>query len=201
MRVSREQAARNRERTVDAALRAFRAHGFDRVSIAELMASAGLTHGGFYKNFDSKEALELEASELGVERSIRAIRVAAGEPAPSARRRIAERYLASTEVGEPANGCTIAALAVDVGRSDAPVQRVFARGVVGMAAEIAKAEPRAASSDGPDAAEASVDAALGDVAALVGALVLARAVNRADPGLSARILDSTIARVSAPRPS
>jgi len=62
MRVSREQAAENRRRIVDAAGRLFRDKGFDGVGVDAIMKSAGLTHGGFYGHFDSKEALAAEAS-------------------------------------------------------------------------------------------------------------------------------------------
>ena len=217
MRVSREQAARNRARSVDAALRAFRTHGFDGVSIADLMASAGLTHGGFYKNFASKQALELEASVLGIERSIVAI-AAMAEPGrgtsptggesieeSTTKRRIAEAYLTAQHRDEPANGCTVAALAVDAGRSSVEIQRAFAQGVVGMAQRVAHPEspPMAEGQDPASENDLAIvsDDALADVAALVGALVLARAVKDADPRLSARILDSTIQHVSSPRPA
>lgn len=63
-RVSREQAERNRERVVEAACRLFRQHGVENVSIADVMAAAGLTPGGFYKQFASKKALIDEAFGL-----------------------------------------------------------------------------------------------------------------------------------------
>ena len=61
MRVSKEQAAANRERIVEEAARLFRERGFDGIGVAELMNSAGLTHGGFYGHFDSKDQLMAEA--------------------------------------------------------------------------------------------------------------------------------------------
>ena len=57
MKVSREQVAENRKRILDAAARLFRERGFESVTVAEVMSAAGLTHGGFYGHFDSKEAL------------------------------------------------------------------------------------------------------------------------------------------------
>src|SRR5205823_5196787 len=62
MRVSREQAADNRERIVEAAAQLFRERGFEGIGVADLMKEAGLTHGGFYGHFSSKEALIAEAS-------------------------------------------------------------------------------------------------------------------------------------------
>lgn len=61
MKVSREQAERNREKVVDAASRLFRARGVEGVGIGEVMRECGLTHGGFYNQFESKEALAAEA--------------------------------------------------------------------------------------------------------------------------------------------
>jgi TetR/AcrR family transcriptional regulator, transcriptional repressor for nem operon len=61
MRVSRERAAENRDRIVDAAGRLFRERGLDGIGVANLMKAAGLTHGGFYGHFASKEDLEVQA--------------------------------------------------------------------------------------------------------------------------------------------
>ncbi|UUZ53911.1 TetR/AcrR family transcriptional regulator [Massilia sp. H-1] len=62
MKVSKEQAAENRERVVETAARLFREHGYNGIGVADLMKGAGLTHGGFYGNFGSKEALLAEAA-------------------------------------------------------------------------------------------------------------------------------------------
>ena len=69
MRVSREQAAENRDRIIDAAGRLFRERGFDGIGVANLMKAAGLTHGGFYGHFESKEDLEVEACARVLARS------------------------------------------------------------------------------------------------------------------------------------
>ena len=80
MRVSREQAVQNRERIVEAAAQLFRERGFDGIGVADLMKEAGLTHGGFYGHFSSKEELIAEASahalagSLAVWRSSRIVR-------------------------------------------------------------------------------------------------------------------------------
>src|SRR5918995_2146585 len=69
MRVSRERAAENRDRIIDAAGRLFRERGFDGIGVANLMKAAGLTHGGFYGHFESKEDLEVQACARGLARS------------------------------------------------------------------------------------------------------------------------------------
>src|ERR1700683_4889514 len=63
LRITKDRAAENRARVVDAAAKLFRAKGFDAVGVAELMRAAGMTHGGFYNHFESKEALEKVACE------------------------------------------------------------------------------------------------------------------------------------------
>ena len=70
MKVSREQAAQNRERIVEAAAHLFRERGFDGIGVADLMKEAGLTHGGFYGHFSSKDALFAEASARALTRSL-----------------------------------------------------------------------------------------------------------------------------------
>ncbi len=67
MRVSRETARKNRQRVVRTASEQFRINGYDGIGVANLMKAAGMTQGGFYKQFDSKEALELEATELALD--------------------------------------------------------------------------------------------------------------------------------------
>src|SRR3546814_1848579 len=67
MRVSREQAAENRSRVVEVAGRLFRERGFDGIGVADLMKAAGLTHGGFYGQFSSKDQLAVEATERALE--------------------------------------------------------------------------------------------------------------------------------------
>ena len=70
MKVSREQAAQNRDRIVEAAAQLFRERGFEGIGVADLMKEAGLTHGGFYGHFSSKEDLIAEASARALTRSL-----------------------------------------------------------------------------------------------------------------------------------
>src|SRR3954467_11321554 len=81
MKVTREEAARNRERIVEAAARRFRERGFEGIGVADLMKEAGLTHGGFYGHFESKEQLMAEALASAMARSRqRWAKRAAGSP-------------------------------------------------------------------------------------------------------------------------
>src|SRR6188474_3801293 len=70
MRVSREQAVQNRDRIVEAAAQLFRERGFDGIGVADLMKEAGLTHGGFYGHFSSKDDLIAQASARELTRSL-----------------------------------------------------------------------------------------------------------------------------------
>lgn len=161
-RVSQAQAQENRQRIVDTASRLFREQG-THVSVADLMKAAGLTHGGFYKQFDSKEALIDEATTHAfggfTERRMPEPGSTAGEE--SGRRAFIDAYLSVEHRDHPAEGCPVAGLAVDVARGSGggEARRVYAEGVGDLAEWLADG-------DGDGIAQLS---------AMVGALVLARA--------------------------
>ncbi|MEU3461264.1 helix-turn-helix domain-containing protein [Streptomyces sp. NPDC006733] len=200
MRVSRRQAAANRERVVGAAAELFRVHGLDGVSIADIMRSAGLTHGGFYGQFTSKEVLAEEACADGVRRSVAAICASAAEPPDAAEdsrteqrtalRRVLDAYLSAERRDRPQEGCTLAALAGDAGRGSPQLQGVFAAGVLDMARALGSVESGLPADD----EAAPLDLPL--LAAMVGAVVLSRAVHAADAALSDRILAETKERLA-----
>src|SRR5262245_28533240 len=122
MRVTREQAAANRERIVETASTLFRQHGFDGVGVADIMKAAGFTHGGFYGHFASKEALAAEACAH-----------ASRDPwpswldAPAGERlgRVVHGYLTPRHRDNHASGCVFAALGSDVSRQPRAVRRAF----------------------------------------------------------------------------
>src|SRR4029453_19541751 len=108
MKVSREQAARNRERILDAAAQLFRERGFEGVGVADLMKEAGLTPGGFYGHFSSKEDLIAEASARALTRSL-ARWSELGERAPrDPLSAIAGVYLTGRHRDNPGTGCLLA---------------------------------------------------------------------------------------------
>src|SRR5256714_15571476 len=117
MKVSREQAAQNRDRIVEAAARLFRERGYEGIGVADLMKEAGLTHGGFYGHFSSKDDLIAEASARALAGSLAAFselaEQAPSDPLPA----IASAYLSKTHRDKPGEGCLLAAL-----RSDMPPQ-------------------------------------------------------------------------------
>jgi TetR/AcrR family transcriptional repressor of nem operon len=171
-RVSREQTAYHQQAIVETASRLFREHGLDGISVAGLMAAAGLTHGGFYGHFDSKEALAATACRSAYEDAVgrwRA-RVARSPDAAAARALLVERYLSDASRDRPGRSCPTAALVGDVAREPAG----SAVGVVFRDGNAALLEILAALQGTGDAARNRREA-LGDFCTMVGSLILARA--------------------------
>jgi TetR/AcrR family transcriptional repressor of nem operon len=189
MRVSREQAAKNRERVLDVASRLFRERGFDGVGVAELMRAAGLTHGGFYGQFASKDDLIAQACERSISAGLeRWSRLAADAPR-GALRAIAANYLSAAHRDGPGAGCLLAALGTEASRQAAPVRRAVTDGVRSLVAALTRF--------GPGRSEAARrERAIATFASLVGAMVLARAVDDAE--LSDEILAAVSASIAGP---
>ncbi len=172
MKVSREQALENRENVVQAAARLFRERGIDGVGVAELMKSVGLTHGGFYGQFGSKEELVAEACAWAFEGSVaKWKRTAAAHPRDAAGA-IADFYLAPEHRDRPGAGCAAAALAGDMAREGVHARQAFTQGVRDLVGVIA------ASKEGSESQRQRQ--ALATFSAMLGAVVLARAVDDAE---------------------
>lgn len=170
MRVSREQAEKNREHVIDTAARLFREKGYSGISVADLMKAAGLTHGGFYGNFDSKEDLMAAACTRALDESAARWQALLADDPETALARIVASYLSRAHVAHPGQGCTLAALGSDAARLSAPVRSVTTQGVRD---QIALLTPLMAGAD----AAAQRRAAMAAYASMVGALLVARAVN------------------------
>ncbi len=188
MRVTREQAAENRERIVQVAAKLFRERGFDGIGVADLMKSAGLTHGGFYGHFGSKDDLVAEACGRALEKSVEKWDRLAAESPEDPLRAIAGSYLSQTHIDKPGSGCLLAALGPDVARQDRSVRRAMTDGLRTMMERLTAWVPGKSKVDKRRAAIASY-------AAMLGALVMARGVD--DPELADEILRATLA--SLPR--
>jgi len=181
MRVSREQAEKNRANVVNVAGRLFRKRGFDGVGIADIMQAAGLTHGGFYRQFGSKDALAAEASAGALAATRRRWEAVLREAREAPLQAIAEFYLTPSHRDHAETGCAFAALAPDAARAGPEVKAVFESGLeskLELVTEALKAQ-------GVAAADVRAEA-LAALSTLVGALALSRAVN--DPALSDEIL-------------
>lgn len=186
MKVSREQAQHNRQKVVEAAARLFRERGVDRIGVAELMKSVGLTHGGFYGQFGSKEELVAEACAWAFERSVAKWKRTAAAHPRDAMRVIADAYLSPAHRDHPGAGCAAAALAADMAREGVHARQAFTQGVADLVDVIATAP-------GQTPPEARRQEALAAFSTMVGALVLARAVD--DPAFADEILAAARASI------
>jgi TetR/AcrR family transcriptional repressor of nem operon len=173
MKVSREQMAENRRRILDVASRLFKEKGFEAVSVAEVMKAAGLTHGGFYGHFDSKD--DLVAQTL-------AHALAADNFAGDAFGDFVRTYLSPHHRDDPAGGCPTSCLAAAIRHQTPAAQAAMTEGLRAQIARVEKALPDV------DAADRR-RAAIGSWAAMVGAVILSRAVD--DDELSVEILEKT----------
>jgi TetR/AcrR family transcriptional regulator, transcriptional repressor for nem operon len=174
---SQSDKAASHERIVKTASRRMRRDGIDNVSVAELMNEAGLTHGGFYRHFASRDDLVAEAIDAALAQGSRRIREAAQLGGARALAAIIDGYLSRLHRDKPEAGCAVAAVPTDIARTDPRARIAYSRQVRSYIELLAELTPGSVS-----------DEAHLILAALVGALVLARAVD--DRGLSDELLES-----------
>jgi TetR/AcrR family transcriptional regulator, transcriptional repressor for nem operon len=171
-RVSRQEADNNRVAITEASARLFRERGIKGVSVSDLMGAAGLTHGGFYGHFASKEALAGEACSWAFERSCERWkkRIAENADSQAAKATLIDGYLSPAARGNPGTSCPTTALASDVAREDpdSPVRAAFASGVDALMSIFVELQQTGDS--GADRRQA-----LAEFSTMVGALLLARA--------------------------
>ncbi len=180
MRVSRAQAEENRETVINVASRLFREHGFDGIGLKDLMKGAGLTQGGFYKQFASKDDLAALASARAMESATaRWSAAAAGSSDPL--EAVMEFYLSTDHRGEKAEGCPLVALASDAARQSLEVKRPFEDGV---RAHFEVLEELVGGAENPEATCKSMVI----LSLMVGAVTLSRLIQ--DESLSQGILRS-----------
>lgn len=169
-RSSQADAARNRAQVIEATSHLLRERGAAGVSVQDAMSAAGLTHGGFYKHFASKDELLATAARTAFDDILERLeRITRESAAPAdARERIISEYLTPQHRDTPATGCANTALAADAARSES----IELRGayVSGFEQTLQRLE---ALTEGPDARRR----ALQDLLVLVGGLTLARATS------------------------
>ncbi|AVJ33322.1 TetR family transcriptional regulator [Stenotrophomonas sp. MYb57] len=189
MKVTKAQAQANRAHIVETASTLFRERGYDGVGVADLMAAAGFTHGGFYKHFGSKADLMAEAAACGLTSSAAAV-------ADLDVQAFVSEYLSRAHRDGPGQGCTLAALCTDAARQTDAVKAAFAAGIEARLATRATQEGQA-QRDPHDAARARSIALM---AQAVGALVLSRSCPDESP-LADEILDACRADLLARLPA
>lgn len=186
MRVSREQAEQNRQTVINTASRLFREHGFDGIGLKDLMKGAGLTQGGFYKQFDSKEDLIAQASQRAMEMATRRWSDVIAENPGGEIEAIIEFYLSADHRAEKRDGCPLAALGSDAARLSPEVKASFEAGVKAHLELLAELMPS-------DNSKGSYSGAFQMLSLMVGALTLARMIN--DESLASAFLDSAASEI------
>jgi TetR/AcrR family transcriptional regulator, transcriptional repressor for nem operon len=172
------------ERIVETAARAIRRSGYAGTSVADIMKEAGLTHGGFYAHFASREAMLAEAADrAGAEAVAASARIATAAPPEQALRSLLRAYLSKEHVRSPEMGCPVATLGSEMPRQAPEVRRAATLRIKEMIDVVARQSPDWGQ---PGAHER----ALVTTATMVGALVMARAVD--DPKFSDALLKAAL---------
>lgn len=128
LKVTREQALQNRDRVLDVAARLFRERGFDGIGVADLMKSAGLTHGGFYGQFGSKEALMAEACTRSFDSALQRWTMVGGQATSNPLAAVMQGYLSQQHRDNPGAGCVIASLGAETSRQGSSLRRAVTDG-------------------------------------------------------------------------
>jgi AcrR family transcriptional regulator len=183
-RTTREEKEATHQRIVEAAARAIRRSGYGGASVADIMKDAGLTHGGFYVHFASREAMLAEAADrAGTEIVAASERIAAAVPREQALQALLSAYLSKAHFEAIETGCPLAALVSEMPRQSPEVRRAATRRIKEMIDLVARQSPDWGQ---PRAHER----ALVTVATMLGALQLARAVD--DSALSDALLKAAL---------
>lgn len=185
MRFDKGHKEQTRRRIVETAARRFRKEGVEAVGIAGLMADAGLTHGGFYAHFASKEELVRAAlDEASAQSQTRRAEVLAQAPGPQSIEALVRFYLRPAHRDTPERGCAAAALIAEIARHEPETRAAFAARLSALLAQFEAALPVEMEP------EQKQRRAIGIFGCLLGTLQMARAVT--DPALSDKMLECGI---------
>jgi TetR/AcrR family transcriptional repressor of nem operon len=188
--VGTSQAAKaaSHDHILDIAAARIRRDGIDRLAVAELMKEAGLTHGGFYRHFDSREHLVAEATQRALSQGSEWTIASAKLGGQRGYTKLIDGYLSTWHRDHPESGCGVAAVAADAARADGPARGSYTRQVKECLAALADL------TGNPDRQAEEREAIL-TLSALVGAISIARAVD--DPDLSQQILANVAAALKS----
>ena len=189
MKVSKAQVTENRLAILQAAARLYRERGFTGVGVADITREAGLTHGGLYRHFESKDALAAEAAAYAFEWELSDLETPGADASAGVGRFLrtgVANYLSPRHRDSVGQGCPVAALAADAARETGAIADAFAQGIGRYMALFAQRRP-----DGTEAAQTEPEdrvRAIAMLSTMVGGLILARATARGLPALSDEIL-------------
>lgn len=142
--MSEAEKQKSHRRILAAASRLFRERGIEATSVSDVMKAAGLTHGGFYRHFDSKEALVSAAFEAAVDDVLANVETAPPGPQHrAARSAYVTRYLSDAHVEDRGQGCPLAALGTEISRQDGPVNDAAWNAIERMAQALEAEDPPA----------------------------------------------------------
>jgi len=194
MRYSKEHKQETHARIVKKASVRLREKGAHGIGVADLMKEAGLTHGGFYAHFDSREALVIEAFGYAMDRASEHWRNMTAEIPPEKRLpAIVDAYVSATHRDDPGRGCAVPTLGAEIARESAKTRKAFAAKLDQMIDLVADQIP-----DVPRKTARRL--AMGTMATMMGALVMSRVAGSGE--LSDEILasgrEAALARVAKP---
>ena len=184
MRVSRVQAEKNRLAVIDAAARLFRERGFNGIGLDEVMKAAGLTHGGFYKQFKSKDELTVEACDRALATSVEVWAQTVKSAGADTFEALIRSYLSKSHRDDGGKGCPLVALGADAARHSPTLRRSFEAGIKAHLDVLDRTMP------------AARDSSIAALSMMIGALLMSRVVE--DKALSRRILDAAARSLLAP---
>ena len=184
MGTSQAAKAASHDRILDIAAAWIRRDGIDGLAVAEIMKEAGLTHGGFYRHFDSREQLVAEAAQRALTQGSAWTIASAQLGGPRGYAALVDGYLSTRHRDHPESGCGVAGVTPDAARAGGPARASYTRQVQECLSVLADLI------DDPDRQAGEREAVL-TLSALVGAISMARAVD--DPGLSRHILANAAA--------
>ncbi len=189
MKVSKAQVTENRQAILQAAARLYRERGFTGVGVADITREAGLTHGGLYRHFESKDALAAEAAAHAFEWKLSELAPPEADGGAAGLLKTGvTNYLSPQHRDSAGEGCPVAALAADAARETGAIADAFAQGIGRYMALFAQRRP-----DGSQAAQIEPEdrvRAIAMLSTMVGGLILARATARGLPALSDEILET-----------
>lgn len=178
MKKSKAETAETRKRILEAAARAFKSNGVNATGVSEIMAAAGLTHGGFYRHFESKEQLVAEACAASMAIFIESAEAATDDGHDSFLKHV--RHFLSEEYRDDClGGCPLVAMGSELARSDPQTRHAASEGFQKLIDIVAKWHPQ-------DDEVSARDNAIFTLTSMMGAVTMARIVD--DPALSDRIL-------------
>jgi TetR/AcrR family transcriptional regulator, transcriptional repressor for nem operon len=193
MRYSKEHKLETHARIVKKAAVRLREKGAHGIGVADLMKEAGLTHGGFYAHFDSREALVMEAFAYAMDRSTERWRKLAEQTAPEKRlATLVDSYLTPLHRDDPGHGCAISALGAEIARESPKTRKAFAAKLEQMIEMVAAQIP-----DVPR--KTARRQAMASLATMMGTMVLARVAGNGE--FSDEILSAGRDAVLAPEPA